>query len=882
MRNFRGWTASILALAAIKAGLGIVAYMVVRSTPPTTNQSLSALDLSFVQVLVFGTVGAFLIYRGKADPGAVSLGAFFLMIASRFAGRPLGRLDAVTHAWLEPVSFLWDFNFDEAFFPLFLWLFVHHFPETRASFRIERWIRWGIRIAAVTGVLFMTLGTLRVWKGFLDSSETSRFADSTFWMLVEKASAFQLPWVALLMIAASIVLTFKIRRSFGNEKRRGHLFALALILACGPVTLDILIEASSPAYNRFLNSRPALSNARIWIDNLLLLTVPSATAYSVLVHQALGVRLIARKTLQYAMARSTMLVLLTAPFLWLCTLLYQRRHLSLTELVVGQDVRWLLAALLPGILAFKYRGWFMAAVDRHFFREQYNARRLLTELVDQIRGTRNLPELSNLVCRGLDHALHLEGSALLVDNPALGQLVDPRHHSRPLDPGSRLATLVRSHAQPLDVDLNAPTSPLRNLPDRELHWLMDGKVRLMTPIFASDGGLLGILALGSKKSEQPFLREDRQLLMDIGSAAGLVLELLRLKEQSPPKPLGSSVPSAPPNEPTFSEVAKARECPGCTLVYPPDHGPCPTCDLELDDTSVPYMLRRMFRFEQRIGTGGMAVVYRATDLKLGRAVAIKTLPRVSADHVIRLHHEARAAASVSHPGLAAIYGIETWEGIPMLILEWLEGGTLAERIQRGNLGAEDVVRTGQAVALALAGIHTEGILHRDIKPSNIGFTRDGTVKLLDFGIAHMHHDLRMDSEAEGDDEPVGSEAARTVIARWEQVHTATGQVAGTLPYMSPQAVDGAPPDPSFDLWSLCVVLFEALTGENLFRGRDLNRVLDDIRQARVPDIRQLVKECPPALAGFFERNLSRRRAARAPSGQDLHDQLEIVHGELTH
>ena len=156
------------------------------------------------------------------------------------------------------------------------------------------------------------------------------------------------------------------------------------------------------------------------------------------------------------------------------------------------------------------------------------------------------------------------------------------------------------------------------------------------------------------------------------------------------------------------------------------------------------MLPGKFRFERRIGTGGMGVVYRGIDLSLGRAVAVKTLRRVSPEDAMRLRREARTAAAVSHPHLAPVYGMETWQGTPMLVMELLEGGTLTQRIEKGRLEAAETVELGIAMAEALEHLHASDILHRDIKPSNIGYTRDGTPKLMDFGIARVMFDLRRD------------------------------------------------------------------------------------------------------------------------------------------
>ena len=153
--------------------------------------------------------------------------------------------------------------------------------------------------------------------------------------------------------------------------------------------------------------------------------------------------------------------------------------------------------------------------------------------------------------------------------------------------------------------------------------------------------------------------------------------------------------------------------------------------------TVPHVLRGVFRFEKRIGAGGMGVVYRATDLNLKRDVAIKTLPRLTADHAVQLKREAQAMALLNHPNLAVIHGIESWRGTPFLVEEYLAGGTLADRLREGPMAVGEALEIGIGLAGVIGQLHASGIIHCDIKPSNIGFSQTGVMKLLDFGLAHL-------------------------------------------------------------------------------------------------------------------------------------------------
>ena len=151
--------------------------------------------------------------------------------------------------------------------------------------------------------------------------------------------------------------------------------------------------------------------------------------------------------------------------------------------------------------------------------------------------------------------------------------------------------------------------------------------------------------------------------------------------------------------------------------------------------ALPLFVQGKFRLERLVGAGGMGVVYLAVDMVLDRHVAIKTLPSLRSESVERLHREARTMARVLHPNLALIYGTEQWRGTPMLIVEYLEGGTLRDWIRRGPVPYAEVVDLGIVLADALDSVHASGVLHRDVKPSNIGYTSDRRPKLLDFGLA---------------------------------------------------------------------------------------------------------------------------------------------------
>jgi serine/threonine protein kinase len=242
-----------------------------------------------------------------------------------------------------------------------------------------------------------------------------------------------------------------------------------------------------------------------------------------------------------------------------------------------------------------------------------------------------------------------------------------------------------------------------------------------------------------------------------------------------------------------------------------------------------------------------------------------------------MRREARAMAAVTHPSLALIFGAETWHGTPMLVLELLEGGSLAERLARSPLPIPAALELGIALAGAVAELHRAGILHRDIKPSNIGFTRDGAPKLLDFGLARVLGDEREEAAAAvavGPD--LGLSEAETMS---RTMKTPAGCVVGTPLYMSPEALRGERANPSFDLWGLAVVLWEAIAGCHPFAGPDRLPTRERVSAARVPAVEALRPDCPAKVADFFKEALHRKASRRPGSAAELARRLQELRGE---
>jgi serine/threonine protein kinase len=283
---------------------------------------------------------------------------------------------------------------------------------------------------------------------------------------------------------------------------------------------------------------------------------------------------------------------------------------------------------------------------------------------------------------------------------------------------------------------------------------------------------------------------------------------------------------------------------------------------------------------ERVGAGGMGVVYRAQDLVLARDVAIKTLPRVSPERAMRLRREARAMAVVQHPNLALIYGVESWNGVPVLVCEYLDGGTLRDRLVRlGVLEWREVLELGVTLTRVLEQMHHVGVLHRDVKPSNIGYTRKGVLKLLDFGLARILSDTRAPSgRLEPDFQELSGDTTPGHGGMSLASSTFSSHIAGTPAYLSPEAVRREPPEPSFDLWSVSMVLYEAVTGMNPVAGANVWETMALISKHEIPDAREARPDCPSAIAELLNQLLSANKRRRPASATEMRFELERALG----
>jgi serine/threonine-protein kinase len=260
-----------------------------------------------------------------------------------------------------------------------------------------------------------------------------------------------------------------------------------------------------------------------------------------------------------------------------------------------------------------------------------------------------------------------------------------------------------------------------------------------------------------------------------------------------------------------------------------------------------------YRITAKLGEGGMGEVWRATDTKLNRDVAIKFLPDSFAqdpDRLARFTREAQVLASLNHPNIAAIYGVED----QALVMELVEGPTLAERIVQGSIPLAEALLIARQIAEALEYAHERGVVHRDLKPANVKATPEGRVKVLDFGLAKA-----MISESPAAYSAASPTSSPTVTIRAGE--SAIGTILGTAAYMSPEQARGQAVDKRSDIWSFGVVLFEMLTGQQVFRGETISDTLAAVLKTD-PDWAKLPVDTPAPVRTLLRRCLERDRKKR--------------------
>ncbi|MBI4473518.1 MAG: protein kinase [Acidobacteria bacterium] len=588
------------------------------------------------------------------------------------------------------------------------------------------------------------------------------------------------------------------RAAAAADRPRVHVFILGMIVGFGPSLIVVVVSNFVPQLRSWLNTHI------FWMGVVLyppLLSVPFTTTYAAVVQSVPGIHVVLRQAIQYSFARYTVWLFTSLPVAGLILHIYQYRDFTIGALLTtSSSVIVLVFTSLVGLTAVIARRRILGFIDRRFFREAYDSETILSRLVSILPQTSSRTELCNLLRYEIDKALHPKSVVVFLTSPDRSEFVSETKGFVTLRSDSALMKQIAAHFDVLDLQMQF-------LSAEDHKWINDSDFRLLVPLVGPQQDLLGFVALGPKHSELPFTAADRRLLAAVGASAGLALAAAGRDASSKAE----------------SEAAEAKECLECGKITTSSESTCPNCGNRLCSAGLPEILVGKFRLEVRVGRGGMGVVYKALDLGLGRPVAIKTLPMAYPDYSMRLKREARAMATVQHPNLGLIFGLETWNGVPLLIMEFVQGSSLDVRLRKGPLDTRSVWRLGNELIGALEHLHKSGIVHRDIKPSNILFTSDGSAKLMDFGVAEI---------AIRSQDGVAVPASRAGSARSVSDTTTvkSANFAGTPLYMSPEVLTGSPVSPAADCWALSVVLMECLTGRHPFRSAE--NIVDVRNQAQ--------------------------------------------------
>ena len=778
---------------------------------PAAGRGWASLHLSDVlRTLVFcGAALALLILRSRDLTAWLSVLALALSGVS--GGGPLRGEEAMI-AWAGPVLTVFTWMAAPLAFPIIA-LAILHFPSRSALVVRRPWVQMVpfIIAAPMIGLSFATA----LYLCGVDSARGLAVWDADH------------PGLFLLSAAASLAInivvlvegTFRYRRNDdANERRR---IRMALYTALPGVLAYSLSDGVAIAAEIGGTEAPVYPWPVVVVLQALVLLPAFGLVYAVGVARVLGPRVVIRRSLQYALAKRTLTVLALVPAAALVLSLLRDRELTIRQVATGSSGVYLLL-IAASVAAFRYRERAQQWLDLRFFREEYDARKILLSLAGRVRFETDPADLASTVIHQIDAALHPEMIAILVAGVDEGVLtpvsvLNGSAQTLPIDGG--LATMLRWSDEPLEIFLQDPRSPARRIPAAEQQWLERTGAVLLVPVLGQERTLIAVIALGARRSEEAYTDEDRELLASIAAQMALGFDVARLRRtQLAEGATETTRLVAGPNQ-------GMRECPRCGRCEDATVTICPTDGAEMKlIPSVPRVVDEKYRLEQLLGRGGMGAVYRARDMRLDRLVAIKVVrAELLGDREARrrFHREAQIIARLHHPSIVAIFDYGNLpDGGAYLVMELVRGEDLRHLLLReGRIEPLRAARILSSVCGAIEAAHREGVLHRDIKPENILLPAgETTAKVLDFGVAKVVTDDRPGDASGG--APV---EPATVV-------TAAGMIVGTPAYMAPEQFRGVTPDAKTDVFSLGVIAYEMVSGELPFgRGTVADVVLAQSR-----------------------------------------------------
>ena len=719
--------------------------------------------------------------------------------------------------------------------PMLLFEFFAEFP--RPVFRTARaWRLWALAwspliVIGVPGLVYY--GSRQVY----DPSSAAGALPGWFTPFVGFG-------VVAAVVAGLTVLAVNYRRLVDlNERRRLRVLAAGTfvgLVGLVPVTMEGFFDLP-PQLSDALRSPAALALASVTF-----LMLPVSFAYAVLRHRLFDIRVMLRQGLQYAMARGLVVSVVPACAVVLVIDLLVHGDQPFASIVAARGWIYAVVAGIAGMVHVQRRRW-LDAIDRRFFRERYDAQRLMLTLVEKIRHATGLQSVAPQVVVQIEAALHPEYVALLMREQG-----DARYRTLASVPAggiplslsgaSKVAALVRLLGKPLDVGSTQSGWIRQQLPADEAELVRNARAGLLVPVAASPTGPEVLLALGEKRSEEPYSREDQEFLAAVAASLGLLVD--------------RPAPIAPGD--SFAE------CPQCGTCEDSGAPSCVRDGAALTRVQLPRLLAQRYRLDRRLGRGGMGTVYEALDTALDRRVAVKVIREDllgSASAAERFRLEARVAASFSHPNVVTIhdFGVAR-ETRAFLVMELLHGLSLRDELRaQQRLAPASTLAILRDLASAVDAAHARNLVHRDLKPENVFLAGDARdrVKLLDFGLAKS-----IVGDSEGETAGV----------------TGAGIIVGTVHYMGPDQLRGRAVDVGWDLWAIAVMTYEMLAGTLPFTGATMADYQSAVLAGRVTPVHAHIPEAPEPLEVFFAGALSLDPSRRPNRASRLVEELERALG----
>lgn len=810
--------------------------------PATTSKTWAATHVGMIVQIVVFTGAAIALFLLRSNDLTAGLVVLALALSGVAGGGPLLGVERGI-PFLGPVLTVFAWLAMPLAFPI-ITLAIGYFPS-RAPLLTRYPVLHLVPLAAAIPLVLPAVGTSLYLAG------VDRLADLARWDAAH-ANVFYASFVTALSLNVVAVIEGVYRYRYNHDANERRRIRMAVYTAV-PGVLAYAIKDGLPIAAQLLNrDRPQLAlGAEITLQALVLLPA-FGLVYAVGVARVLGPRVVLRRSLQYALASRTLALLPLLPLAALVITLIRDSDKRIGDAARGQAGLYVVligAAFAVSRYRHRARQW----LDQRFFREEYDARKILLALANRVRFETDPADLATMVVTQIDEALHPELTAILASGLEDGRLTPVsvlRGSAESLPHAGGLASMLRWSDEPLEIVRTDPRSPVKRLPAEEQEWLECSAASLLVPVTGTDGGLIAVIALGEKRSEEAYTGEDKQLLASIAAQMGLGLDVARLRRLSTG---GTTIRDSDATRALTPATQPMTECPRCGRCEDPGTELCPADGSAMRPAgSIPRLVDHKYRIEQLLGRGGMGAVYRARDVRLDRMVAVKVVRADllnDPDAQRRFRREAQIIGRLQHPSIVSIFDYGTFaDGGAFIVMELVRGEDLRHVLQReGRLDPARAVRILTAVCGAVEAAHREGVLHRDLKPENILLPgREVEAKVLDFGVAKVVGDDRRDD----------------VTAARGSLVTAAGTIVGTPAYMAPEQLHGEPTDARTDVFSLGVVAFEMMTGELPFgRGTLADIVLAHAR-GMVPAPQHPL---PPDLDGVIRAALKRDPDERPPS-----------------